>query len=81
MKLTDYTEEEKRARHKQQQKEWRDNHRERNKFLIKRWHEKNKDRRLLYTANYKQKLQDFKQKAALYYTCILDCAIASPVRL
>ena len=81
MKLTDFTEEEKRARQKQQQKEWRDNHRERTQFLIKRWRDNNKERRQTYIANHKHKLQEYKQKAPLYDTSILDCALAFPVRL
>jgi len=81
MKLTDFTEEEKRERHKQQQKEWRDHHRDRMHFLVKRWHDSNKDRRQTYLANHKQKLQEYKRKAELYDTNILDVALASPVQL
>jgi len=81
MKLTDFTHEEKQERHKQQQREWRDKHRERMHFLVKRWRDTNKEHRQAYMVKHKEKLQEFKRKAELYDQCILDCALASPVRL
>ena len=81
MKLTDFTEGEKRERHKQQQKDWRDNNRGRMQFLVKRWQDHNQERRQAYISKHKQKLQDYKRKAALYDICILDHALAPPVRL
>lgn len=44
MTLVGFTDEQKRERHRQQQKEWRENNRERKNMLDKRWRDKNSER-------------------------------------
>ena len=81
MKLSDLTCEEKRERHKQQQKAWRDNNKDRMLFLVKRWWDNNKEKRQTYAAKHNEKLQEYKHKASRYDTCILDSALEHPVCL
>ena len=75
MKLSDLTIEEKRERHKHQQKAWRDNNKDRMQFLIKRWRDNNKEQRQTYIDKHKLKLKEYKRKASLYDMCILDCSL------
>lgn len=72
MTLIGFTEEQKRERHKQQQKEWRENNRERKNMLDKRWRDKNLEalRERSRIAYYKKKHKDDDS--------ILSCATAVP---
>ena len=66
MTLTGFTDDEKRMRLKQQQKDWRDNNKEYLQDQLKQWRANNKERIKIHKTVRKIRLEEYKRKADLY---------------